>query len=322
MALTNAQYDSIIRKYNQKKQRAEMDAQERTAYIYDNLAGYRQICDSIASFGVAQTKKILSGDKAAALEIGSTIDNFTKMKEDLLTGAGYPVDFTEPQYECPDCKDTGYINNEKCHCFKQAIISLLYSQSNIENLLKEDNFSNLSYDYQTGEHLELFKKAANAAHNFADNFNKDYQNLLFYGTVGTGKSFLSGCIAKALLDKGNSVIYFSAVELFEILSDVMFNNGDKNELRTLRGDLYDCDLLIIDDLGTELTNSAVATQLFSLLNERHLLKKSTIISSNLSLDDLRERYDDRVFSRMAERFSIYKLSGDDIRRLKRKEKTN
>lgn len=320
MALTNAQYDSIIRKYNQKKQRAEMDAQERTAYIYDNLAGYRQICDSIASFGVAQTKKILSGDKAAALEIGSTIDNFTKMKEDLLTGAGYPVDFTEPQYECPDCKDTGYINDEKCHCFKQAIISLLYSQSNIENLLKEDNFSNLSYDYQTGEHLELFKKAANAAHNFADNFNKDYQNLLFYGTVGTGKSFLSGCIAKALLDKGNSVIYFSAVELFEILSDVMFNNGDKNELRTLRGDLYDCDLLIIDDLGTELTNSAVATQLFSLLNERHLLKKSTIISSNLSLDDLRERYDDRVFSRMAERFSIYKLSGDDIRRLKRKEK--
>lgn len=322
MALTNAQYDSIIRKYNQKKQRAEMDAQERTAYICDNLAGYRQICDSIASFGVAQTKKILSGDKAAALEIGSTIDNFTKMKEDLLTGAGYPVDFTEPQYECPDCKDTGYINDEKCHCFKQAIISLLYSQSNIENLLKEDNFSNLSYDYQTGEHLELFKKAANAAHNFADNFNKDYQNLLFYGTVGTGKSFLSGCIAKALLDKGNSVIYFSAVELFEILSDVMFNNGDKNELRTLRGDLYDCDLLIIDDLGTELTNSAVATQLFSLLNERHLLKKSTIISSNLSLDDLRERYDDRVFSRMAERFSIYKLSGDDIRRLKRKEKTN
>ncbi len=322
MALTNAQYDSIIRKYNQKKQRAEMDAQERTAYIYDHLAGYRQICDSIASFGVAQTKKILSGDKAAALEIGSTIDNFTKMKEDLLTGAGYPVDFTEPQYECPDCKDTGYINDEKCHCFKQAIISLLYSQSNIENLLKEDNFSNLSYDYQTGEHLELFKKAANAAHNFADNFNKDYQNLLFYGTVGTGKSFLSGCIAKALLDKGNSVIYFSAVELFEILSDVMFNNGDKNELRTLRGDLYDCDLLIIDDLGTELTNSAVATQLFSLLNERHLLKKSTIISSNLSLDDLRERYDDRVFSRMAERFSIYKLSGDDIRRLKRKEKTN
>ena len=322
MALTNAQYDSITRKYNQKKQRAEMDAQERTAYIYDNLAGYRQICDSIASFGVAQTKKILSGDKAAALEIGSTIDNFTKMKEDLLTGAGYPVDFTEPQYECPDCKDTGYINDEKCHCFKQAIISLLYSQSNIENLLKEDNFSNLSYDYQTGEHLESFKKAANAAHNFVDNFNRDYQNLLFYGTVGTGKSFLSGCIAKALLDKGNSVIYFSAVELFEILSDVMFNNGDKNELRTLRGDLYDCDLLIIDDLGTELTNSAVATQLFSLLNERHLLKKSTIISSNLSLDDLRERYDDRVFSRMAERFSIYKLSGDDIRRLKRKEKTN
>lgn len=322
MALTNAQYDSIIRTYNQKKLRAELEAQQRVEYINENLPGYKQISDSIASFGVTQTKKLLSGDKDAALDIEATINNFTQMKIDLLVGAGYPADYLEPHYECPDCKDTGYIDGQKCHCFKQKIISLLYSQSNIEKLLKEDNFSNLSYDYHTGEHLEAFKSAANAAHNFVDNFNKDYQNLLFYGTVGTGKSFLSGCIAKALLDDGNSVIYFSAVELFEVLSDVMFNHGDKEELRTLRADLYDCDLLIIDDLGTELTNSAVATQLFSLLNERHLLKKSTIISSNLSLNDLKDRYDDRVFSRIAERFSIYKLSGDDIRRLKRRAKSN
>ena len=320
MALTNAQYDSIIRTYNEKKLRAELEASQRAQFINENLPGYKQISDSIASFGVSQTKKLLSGDKDAASEIADTIDNFTQMKTDLLVGAGYPADYLEPHYECPDCKDTGYIDGQKCHCFKQKIISILYSQSNIEKLLEEDNFSNLSYDYYTGEHLVAFKAAADAAHNFVDNFNKDYQNLLFCGKVGTGKSFLSGCIAKALLDNGNSVIYFSAVELFEVLSDVMFNHGDKGELRTLRADLYECDLLIIDDLGTELTNSAVATQLFSLLNERHLLKKSTIISSNLSPSELKDRYDVRVFSRITERFSLYRLTGDDIRQLKRKAK--
>lgn len=322
MSLTNAQFDSILRSYSQKKLRAEQEAREREAYISRNLPGYQQISDSIAAFAVAQTKKLLSGDAEAASEISATIDNFSQMRTDLLLGAGYPADYLLPRYECPDCQDTGYVGEQKCHCFKQKIISLLYSQSNIEKLLEEDNFSSLSYDYQTGEHLEAFKRAANASHNFVDNFNKDYQNLLFCGTVGTGKSFLSGCIAKALLDNGNSVIYFSAVELFEILSDVMFNHGEKGELRAIRSDIYDCDLLIIDDLGTELTNSAVATQLFSLLNERHLLKKSTIISSNLSLDDLKDRYDDRVFSRIAERFSIYKLSGEDVRRIKRRTKTN
>ena len=97
----------------------------------------------------------------------------------------------------------------------------------------------------------------------------------------------------------------------------MFNHGDTDELRAALSDIYECDLLIIDDLGTELTNSAVATQLFSLLNERHLSSRPTVISTNLTLEDIRERYEDRIFSRIAERYDIYRISGPDIRRIKK-----
>lgn len=320
MALSNSQYDSIIRMYNKKQLNAQQDNQARINHILSTIPQYQEINNKIADYALSATKELLSGNKSNADIINSKIDALSLMKEDLLISNGYPADYLSTKYECSDCQDTGYIGQEKCHCFKKAIISILYSQSNIDSLLEKENFNTLSYEYYSGEDLERFDKAVKASHFFVDNFDKDYQNILFCGTVGTGKSFLSGCIAKELLDQGHSVIYFSAIELFEVLSDVMFNRTLNADLRSLKSDLYECDLLIIDDLGTELTNSAVATQIFSLLNERHLLKKSTIISTNLSLEDLKGRYEDRIFSRIAERYSIYRISGPDIRRLRRNAK--
>ena len=317
MSLTNLQYDSIIREYDQRRLRNERDNDERIAYINEHLPEYKSLGDEIASLGVTQTAKYLSGDANALSGISEQIDLLSKRRTKLLVDAGYPEDYLTVRYDCPDCKDTGYIDGKKCHCLKQTIVNLLYSQSNISELLKEDNFDSLSFDYYEGEDLVRFKSAAASAHSFADNFDRDYQNLLFYGTVGTGKSFLSCCIAKELLDSGHYVLYFSAVELFEVLSDAMFNRDSSNNPGNMRGEIYDCDLLIIDDLGTELTNSAVATQLFSLLNERHLRHRSTIISSNLSLEDLRDRYEDRIFSRLAQRYKIFRINGPDIRRIKK-----
>ena len=150
------------------------------------------------------------------------------------------------------------------------------------------------------------------------NFNSDYHNLFFYGTVGTGKSFLSGCVAKELIESGHSVIYFSATGLFDLLSKNSFDYKNREELRETYADLYQCDLLIIDDLGTELTNQFVTSQLFALLNERHMGKKATIISTNLSLEELRNRYSERIFSRITSHYEICKLSGQDIRMYKKR----
>ena len=148
---------------------------------------------------------------------------------------------------------------------------------------------------------------------FINEFDQKYANLFFYGTVGCGKSFLSCCVAKELIEAGHSVIYFSAIGLFEFLSRYSFDHKNKENLYNAFEDLYNCDLVIIDDLGTEITNSFVTSELFSCLNERHIRKRSTIISTNLSLGELRDRYSDRIFSRITSNYEVCKLSGQDIR---------
>ena len=251
-------------------------------------------------------------------ELKLLISELSFKKARLLKEAGLPEDYLKPVHTCPDCRDTGYIDGQKCHCFKQAMISLLYEQSNIREMLQHDNFQSLSYEYYEGEDLSRFKKAVITCQNFIKNFNSDYHNLFFYGTVGTGKTFLSNCAAKELIESGHSVIYFSAAGLFDLLSRYSFDYKSKEDERERYADLYQCDLLIVDDLGTELTNQFVASRLFSLLNQRHMGKKATVISTNLSLEELRDRYSDRIFSRITSHYELCKLTGPDIRMYKKR----
>lgn len=320
MPLTNTQYNSIIRTYEDKQSRSRYLAKKHLAYVYENVDGYRELDESIASVSAAQGKKLLDGDDSALSDLKLLLKNLAGSKASLLKASGLPADYLEPVYDCPDCNDSGYIEGTKCHCFRQAEISLLYEQSNISKILDKENFSTLSYEFYEGEDLTRFKNSVENCKKFISNFKFDYHNLFFYGTVGTGKSYLSGCIAKELIETGHSVIYFSAAGLFESLSQNSFNYRNKEELHSMYGDLYQCDLLIIDDLGTELTNSFVTSQLFSCLNERHMRRKSTIISTNLSLEELRNRYSDRIFSRITSNYIISKLSGPDIRIYKKLNK--
>ena len=318
MALTNAQYDQILHQYEMKQLNSRRQVERKLAYVYEHIPGYRDLEDAVAAISVAQGKKLLAGDNDAMEDLRDALAELSGRKAQLLEDAGLPADYLTPVYECPDCKDTGYIDGKKCHCFKQSMISLLYEQCNIPEMLQTENFNNLSYEYYEGEDLARFKNAVNTCRNFVKNFNSDYHNLFFYGTVGTGKSFLSGCVAKELIESGHSVIYFSATGLFDLLSKNSFDYKNREELRETYADLYQCDLLIIDDLGTELTNQFVTSQLFALLNERHMGKKATIISTNLSLEELRNRYSERIFSRITSHYEICKLSGQDIRMYKKR----
>ena len=293
-----------------------MEMQRRRDYVYEHLPKYRELEDETASLSVAQGKKLLFGDETALEKLRKSLADLKEQKEQLLTEAGLSADYLEPIFSCPDCRDTGYIDREKCHCLRQAEISLLYEQSGLQEILANNNFSLLSYEYHSGEDLLHFEKAVENCKNFIKNFDSDYHNLFFYGTVGTGKSFLSCCVAKELMDQGCSVIYFGATGLFDLLSDAAFHTKNRDERQNAYADLYRCDLLIIDDLGTELTNQFTASQLFSLLNERHLGKKSTLISTNFTLAQLRDRYSDRIFSRITSNFDVCRLAGEDIRMYK------
>ena len=181
------------------------------------------------------------------------------------------------------------------------------------------NFSTFSYDYYSDDirdasgksSLERIHRVTEICHRFIREFDQTFSNLFFYGDTGVGKTFLSHCIAKELLDTTHSVIYFSAQELFQNFADKRFNRNGETTDSTEH--IYDCDLLIIDDLGTELTNAFVNSELFSCINERLINQKSTIISTNLPLESFASVYSERIFSRISNGYTMLKLFGKDIR---------
>lgn len=300
--------------YEERQRKNCIQLDSHYEYVYQHLLPYKELEDAIASLSIAQGKKMLSGDTSSVMAYKSELAQLREQKKQLLRAHNLPEDYLTPSFHCDLCEDRGYLpSGQKCKCFKQLSISFLYNQSNIAQLLETDNFDNLSFDYFSGDVLTRYQENVNSSKNFITNFNSDYQNLLFYGTVGTGKSFLSGCIAKSLIDLGYSVIYFSASRYFDTISNYYYDYQKKNALSELFDDLYNCDLLIIDDLGTEVTSNFVTSQLFTCINERSIRKKSLLISTNLSFAEIQERYSDRVFSRITSNFKLNKFIGPDIR---------
>ena len=318
MSLNNTQTDSIMQEYDRRQMDRHRLIEARKKEIYEVLPEYRELENKIASESIKAGLASLSGGSDADTEsLKDTIEELKRKKGLLLTGAGYSINYLNPPYICPDCKDTGFIGTEMCHCFKQAKLDGTYRQSNAKMLLKEENFENISHEYHTGEELTHFIEAEKASRNLVANFEFEHGNILFKGTAGTGKSYLSNCIANALIQKGYSVIYFSTVSLFEKISSYKFGK-DKYFTDNPLQDIYTCDLLVIDDLGSELTNQFVCSELFSIVNERHLRDKSTVISTNLDYSEISLRYTERTFSRIYSYYDVFDLSGNDIRVYKKR----
>ena len=327
MGLKNSQYHAIMRKYEQKQLHSHDIQVARYEEVYKKLPEFKTLDDSIASLSIQHGKKLLDGDTSAVDALKKDLAELRNRKIHLLKSAGFPEDYLEPVYDCPDCKDTGYIGNKKCHCFKKAIIGLLYDQSNIKKFPVEADFSNFRLDYYPVSHYDkktglssrsMMEDTLRICHHFIDSFGTEFNNLFFYGDVGVGKTFLSTCIAKEIMNREYSVLYFSAPQLFNTLAKNAF---DKNDIdaHNMCEYIFDCDLLIIDDLGTEYTNAFIASQFFTCINERLLHRKSTIISTNLSLESLADLYTERSFSRITSRYSLLKIVGDDIRIKKKLE---
>lgn len=320
MALNNTQYDTIIRTYEQKQLHNRDLLNKRRENVYSKLPELKQLHQSISELSVKQARKLLEGDDNALTELKAQIKDLSRQGGQLLLSAGFPEDYLEPIYDCADCKDTGFVGNQKCHCFQKAVIDLLYTQSNLKHILQKENFDTFCLDYYSNNHIDPktgksslvnIQKAYTAARNFVDTFGTEFRNLFLYGDTGVGKTFLSNCIAKELIDKSFSVIYLSTFELFDTLAKSKFGKDEAAD--QMNEHILNCDLLIIDDLGTEMTNSFTVSQLFLCLNERILRRKSTIISTNLSLESLVDIYSERTFSRITSNYTILKLTGDDIR---------
>lgn len=324
MALSNAQYDEIMRGYHKRQLHNHRLTQERLDSVYKAIPQLKSINEQIVTLSVESARKKLSDDSLSCDLLKKEIEALRKEKELLLQKHGYDESVFEPVYTCKDCKDTGYIDNKKCHCFKQEIINVVYSQSNIKNILSRENFNSFSFEYYSDEDinpttglssLETVRRAVTECKHFIEDFDNKPKNLFLYGNTGVGKTFLSNCVAKELLEKGYSVIYFTAFQLFDILSKGVFDR-DADAIAAHQN-IFDCDLLIIDDLGTEFANSFTTSQLFLCVNERLLRQKSTIISTNLNLNQTIDMYSERTWSRISSNYTLIKLFGDDIRIMKK-----
>lgn len=326
MPLQNSQYDAIMREYNRRQFLNRHVLEQHKEEAFAKLPRLREIEQEIAAVSLRAIRSRLGAfaSSSGTLSYKEEIEQLGAERSRILLENGYPEDYLSMQYDCPECKDTGYIDGEKCQCFKKAAVNLLYTQSNLQKILEKENFDHFSFDYYSdtiiNEATGLTAKetaidAVRKARMFVNTFDTAFQNLFIYGSTGVGKTFLSNCIAKELIEQAHCVIYFSAFDLFDTLAKNTFQRDSEKE--NAPEDILTCDLLIIDDLGTELTNTFVVSALFQCINERIMRRKSTIISTNLSLGQFRDIYSERILSRITSNYNMIKLFGEDIRIQKR-----
>ncbi len=321
MSLTRAQYDEIMRGYEERQLTNAQLQRDRRREIEEKLPEYFSYDKKISAASMEYFKNKMSGANNISKEsLHQTISSYEKKKEELLVGAGYPSDYLDFIYDCKDCKDTGYIDNEPCHCFKQASIDLLYPETKLALDFQNASFENFSFKYYDPKLIdeasglssyEYAQKAFDYCQSFVKNFSTTGGNILLYGETGLGKTFLSNCIGNEILKQGHSVLYVTAPQFIDICEKKM---KDKSEGYRKDFDLlHDVDLLIIDDLGTEFQNSFTVPNVLECVNNRILYQKSTVISSNLNLKRLQEVYTERFSSRLVEHYKILRLIGRDIR---------
>lgn len=328
--MKNVNYDNILSYYQRKRIDNMNETDRRRAEVYAAIPRIREIDEEIASSSLSLARKRILSKSSS----DSDKDDVHRHNRELLTekkvllkNSAFAEDYLDPIYECKLCRDTGYVDNHPCSCMRQKIINEQYEQSTIGKILSKENFDTFSLGYYSNEgdgiHSNTpYENAANIlkkCKSIVDNFDTRKNGILIYGNTGTGKTFLSNCMAKALLDKGYTVLYLSSIELFDnTLSEVIINNNRSSENRDRYNYIFNCDFLIIDDLGTECTNSFVQSQLFEIIKNRYNKGLSTMISTNLTIRQMQERYTDRILSRIVDSFSVFNLYGDDIRHIKRK----
>ncbi len=329
--MSNSTLKNLLKDYEQKRMNAILDLDKRKSALYSSNNRLEEIENELNSFALNTAKAILStSSKTNSVDnLKEKIDNLKKEKENILNSLHIGDDFFKPNFECTLCEDTGYIRNgfnfSLCSCIKQKLFDIEYNKSNIANL-KNDTFSNFNINLYTDKiNEDLYfsnispkdniKNITDIALRFIDNFDDtNEKNLLFLGNTGLGKTFLSNCIANELLKKAKTVLYQTAPVMLDNIIDYRFN---KNNISSIYENILDVDLLIIDDLGTECMNSMKFSELFNVINTRLLNQNNhitkTIISTNLNLKELSEKYDERIFSRFVGYYNICRFFGEDIR---------
>ena len=235
-----------------------------------------------------------------------------KARCDLLAAHGYPPDAADRKYRCEKCSDSGFVGLEMCSCLKRELTLAAIESSGLGKLIETQNFKSFSLDYYQGRERDLMRATRNRIERYASEFSeKTTENLLLMGATGLGKTHLTTSLAKVVIEKGFDVLYRPAGEFFAVFNRQRFGDGYEGD-GAERG-FFEADLLILDDLGTEAVTQYTLSWLYDVINSRLNAEKPTIINTNLSEEALRERYDDRIASRLLFNYTPLYFVGRDVR---------
>ena len=318
--------DRILAEYDQIRTREGALRNKRMDEAHKKYPELMEIKKAITEAGVRLASEIGKAPLDAEKLKSAYDKEVTKLlckRAKILSDAGIPDDYDKIHYECELCEDTGYVDNKKCRCFISKKIKYAYENSNLSEQMKDCTFDKFSLEYYSDEpdsdgisHRMRAEKALGGAKSMAERFDSYEKNLLFFGNLGLGKTFLSGCIANSLISQGYSVLYMRSGTLFNLLENKKFNKESGENDRDMIESIYSCDLLIIDDLGTELPSKFRASFLYDIISERILHGKKLVINTNLSTDEMSNLYTARIVSRLFESFYVCRLTGYDIRKQK------
>ena len=315
MAYNADNYKRIAAQFKDKNILAQQAAEARKAELHERFPQIAEIDRALSTTGLRIMREALNGREGLAerirrLEEGNNM--LLEARAELLRANGYPADYSDVHYECKECMDTGFLNGKMCKCLRTALNYAGYESSGVLKLIEKQNFDTFELKYYDGNERLNMERVLQRAKSYAADFDgASMKNLLFVGTTGLGKTHLSSAIAKVIIDHGYDVVYESAQKIFSDFEAERFGRVPAGEDRTRR--YMECDLLIIDDLGTEMQTQFTVPCLYNLINSRLISEKSMIISTNVRKEELLAKYSDRITSRLFGEFEICVFAGKDIR---------
>jgi len=319
--------NEVVRRARQRLESMKADKEsqynQRLQIVYERIPRVREIDVELRKSMVLATQAVFAGGEnaAEAMEAVKSANLALQKERKQLIEEMFGPDYLDEGAVCPRCGGVGYIGSQMCQCLQELCRQ---EQKKELSLLRcgEGNFEDFKLEYYPDRPIAggkvslraIMQKTFHDCRCYAMTFGQHQENLLFSGDTGLGKTFLSACIARSVADQGYSVVYESAAHLFEKLEKAKFS-GDEEAAKASEA-YQSCDLLIMDDLGTELNSQFVTTALYTLINDRLLAGKATIISTNLTAEEMGKRYSPQILSRLRGSYKRMAFVGDDIRILK------
>jgi len=317
--------DEVYHLFEEKRRRADSLAQFHTEEVEGKNATLKKIGKQMRSIGLRVLEESMRGGEDLPVRLEKIQQENKHLQEEyrkILTSMGYPEDYTKPRRDCKRCSDAGFVDGIMCPCMKREVVLAGYKSSGIGKLLEKQTFDRFDLSYYSTALLpdkrysprDIMKEILEFCRGYAASFSPSSPSLLFIGGTGLGKTHLSSAIAGEVIQKGYDVVYCSAPQIAAVFEKERFQQEENSE-GTQR--LFEAELLILDDLGTEPSSKVTSSAIYQLINHRVAVSgKPTIISTNLSYRQLEKQYDTAILSRLLGEFQVKFFQGEDIRMAK------